>query len=144
VPYTSAAQIYPDLIEGRVDVIMDNLPNVLPFAQKGQLRPVAVVTSSRVDVMPDVPTVSETALPDFEMGAWTGLVGPKGLPPGVVATLSTALKAAVRSPEFQKWLQTFGAIQSTQLEPQEFAQFIRKELAVWKSAAEQSGVATPR
>ena len=141
VPYSSAAQIYPDLLTGRVDLILDNMPNVVPFAKRGDLRPLAVTTRQRVAVLPDVPTVADSGLPDFEMVAWGGMVVPAGTPPEVIAIIRDAYGKALASEEFRSWAETSGAIAAAGQEFPTFAAFLQRELAAWKVAAEQSGVA---
>lgn len=144
VPYSSAAQIYPDLLTGRVDLILDNMPNVVPFARRGELRPLAVTTRQRVAVLPDVPTVAESGLPDFEMVAWGGMAVPAGTPPEIIAIIRDAYAKALASEEFRSWAENNGAIAATGQEFPAFADFLKRELAVWKAAAEESGVAAPK
>jgi tripartite-type tricarboxylate transporter receptor subunit TctC len=144
VPYSSAAQIYPDLLSGRVDVVLDNMPNVVPFAKRGDLRPLAVTTRQRVAVLPDVATVAESGLPDFEMVAWGGMVVPAGTPPEVVAVISSAYGKALQSEEYRSWAETNGAIAGTEKEFSTFGPFLRRELETWKVAAEESGVSVSK
>lgn len=143
VPYTSTAQSYPDLLAGRLDAIIDNLPNVLPFSQRGDLRALAVTTEKRVDVLPDVATISEAAIPNFEMLAWTGLVVPAGTPQEIVKIIRDAYATVIGSEEFRSWAATNAAIPATEREFASFGQFILRELETWKAVAEQSGVAIP-
>jgi len=144
VPYSSAAQIYPDLLSGRMDVMLDNMPNVVPFAKRGDLRPVAVTTRQRVAVLPDVPTVAESGLPDFEMAAWGGMVVPAGTPPEIVAIIRSAYGKALASDEYRSWAESNGAIAGTPQEFPEFGAFLKRELETWKVAAEESGVSVAK
>ncbi len=141
VPYTSAAQIYPDLLSGRIDVMLDNLPNILPFAQQGKLRPLAVTTRERVSVLPDTPTIAELALPDFEMVAWGGMVVPAGTPTPIVATISDALSEALKSKEYTEYLKATGSLPANEVGSEAFGAFLRQQLELWKSAVQQTGVA---
>ncbi|MFO1079992.1 MAG: tripartite tricarboxylate transporter substrate binding protein [Reyranellaceae bacterium] len=140
VPYSSAAQIYPDVLAGRVDLLLDNMPNVLPFARRGELRALAVTTRQRVAVLPDVPTVAESGLPDFEMVAWGGLAVPAGTPADVLAAIRDAYAKALASDEFRSWAESNGAIAATAQEFPSFAAFLQRELAAWQAAVEESGV----
>jgi tripartite-type tricarboxylate transporter receptor subunit TctC len=139
VPYSSPAMIYPDVISGRVDVVLDNLPNVLPHVQAGKLRALAVSTGKRMDVVSDVPTISEAALPNFEVAGWFGLAAPAGTPPEVISVLNQALVKAVASPEYKQWLQTNGAQAADHTDPKQFGAFIERELKMWKAAVELTG-----
>jgi len=139
VPYSNVNQIYPDLIEGRLDLVIDNVANVLPFIRNGNVRPLAVVTPARLDVLPDVPTVSESVLPNFAIGGWIGLVGPAGIPPEIVASIHKASIAAKRSAEFNTWLKNNGATIVEEDDRNYFATFLPKDVAAWKAAVENSG-----
>jgi tripartite-type tricarboxylate transporter receptor subunit TctC len=142
VPYSTPAMIYPDVITGRVEVVLDNLTNVLPHAKAGKLRALGVTSQKRMDVVPDVPTMSEAGLTDFEVGGWFGLVAPVGTPTEALSILNDALVKAVNSPEYQQWLALNGgqAPAPEHTKPEQFAAFIERELAMWKSAVELAGV----
>lgn len=139
VPYGNVSLIYPDLIEGRLDVVIDNVANVLPFIRSGKLHPIAVVTPKRLDVLPEVPTVSESKMIDFSIGGWIGVVAPAGTPPQIVSALSRASSSAARSSEFQTWMKNNGATLVEENSSQYFATFLPKEVNAWKAAVESSG-----
>jgi tripartite-type tricarboxylate transporter receptor subunit TctC len=140
VPYSSPALIYPDVISGRVDVVLDNIPNVLPHIKQGTLRPLGVTSRKRMDVLPDVPTIGETELPNFEVAGWFGLAAPAGTPPEVITLLNQALVKALDSPEFKQWLQTNGTQAADAAGPKQFGSFIQRELKMWKLAVDLTGV----
>lgn len=144
VPYGNVNQVYPDLIEGRLDAVIDNVANVLPFIRSGRVRPIAVVTPQRLDVLPNVPTVNESKLLNFAVGGWIGVVAPAGVPPNIVAILSRASSQAARSAEFQTWMKTNGATLVEDDDSNYFAAFLKKEVSVWKSAVESSGGLAPK
>lgn len=139
VPYSNVSLIYPDLIEGRLDVVIDNVANVLPFIHSDKLRPIAVVTPKRLDALPNVPTVSESKLIDFSMGGWIGVVTPAGTPPQIVEVLNRATSSAARSSEFRTWMKNNGATLVEDGSSQYFATFLPKEVNSFKSAVEASG-----
>lgn len=142
VPYSTPAMIYPDVIAGRVDVVLDNIPNVLPHIQAGKLRPLGVSSAQRIEVMPDVPTIAEAELPNFAVSGWFGLAAPAGTPPEAISILNQALVKALNSPEYKQWLQINGAqaADPAVADPKQFASFIERELKMWKAAVDMTGV----
>ena len=97
VPYRGGAPALVDLMSGRVQLMFDNVPTSLEFIRAGKLRPLAVTTTARSAVLPDLPTVADF-VPGYEASAWYGLVAPKGTPPEVVATLNRAINAMLADP----------------------------------------------
>ena len=97
VPYRGGGPALVDLMSGRVQLMFDNLPTSLEFIKAGKLRPLAVTTTARAAVVPDLPTVADF-VPGYEASAWYGLVAPKGTPPEVVATLNRAINAMLADP----------------------------------------------
>jgi tripartite-type tricarboxylate transporter receptor subunit TctC len=140
VPYKSSSQILTDVAAGRVDMTIDNVANVLPAVRGSRVRPLAVSTGKRMDVMPDVPTISESVAPGFQVASWVGLVAPAGVPPDIVATISSALLKALDSAEYKQWLHNNGAQPPEHPEPGRFGEFIESELKLWRSAADLAGV----
>jgi tripartite-type tricarboxylate transporter receptor subunit TctC len=88
--------------------MFDNLPASLEFIKAGKLRPLAVTTTARSPVVPDLPTVADF-VPGYEASAWYGLVGPKGTPPEVVATLNKAINAMLADPAAKRRFVDLGA-----------------------------------
>jgi tripartite-type tricarboxylate transporter receptor subunit TctC len=108
VPYRGGAPALLDLIAGRVQLIMDNIPGLLPAARDGSVRALAVTGQRRSRVVPDLPTMSEF-LPGFEMTSWGAVCGPAGLPAPVVSRLSAFAKQALANPELVRGFEELGA-----------------------------------
>jgi len=108
VPYRGGAPALLDLIAGRVHLIMDNIPGLLPAARDGSIRAIAVTGPGRSPVVPDLPTMAEF-LPGFEMTSWGAVCGPAGLPGGVVERLSALAKRALENPELVRGFEDLGA-----------------------------------
>jgi tripartite-type tricarboxylate transporter receptor subunit TctC len=108
VPYRGGAPALLDLMAGRVHLIMDNIPGLLPAARDGKVRALAVTGPQRSPVVPDLPTMAEF-LPGFEMTSWGALCGPAGLPRPVVERLSALSKRALESPDLIRGYQELGA-----------------------------------
>ncbi len=97
VPYRGGGPALVDLMSGRVQLMFDNLPTSLEFIRAGKLRPLAVTTSARSAVLPDLPTVADF-VPGYEASAWYGLVAPKGTPAEIVDKLNKAINAMLADP----------------------------------------------
>ena len=139
VPYRGSAPGIADLIGGRVDWTMDNLSNVLPQAQGGKLRVLAVTGRERDPTLPDVPTLQEAGLADFEVYVWFGFVGPAGLPPALRERLSSAILRIAQQPDTAERIRRGGAT----VWPQDSAQFaalLRAELDKWGTVIRAAGL----
>lgn len=98
VPYKSQPSAITDLLGGRIDVLAVDLLLVSGHIKSGKLRPLAVTSKSRLQVLPGLPTFAET-LGDFELNGWSAAFAPAGTPPGIIATLNKAFVEVVNSPE---------------------------------------------
>ncbi|WP_428853120.1 Bug family tripartite tricarboxylate transporter substrate binding protein [Imbroritus primus] len=92
VPYRGSSQALPDLISGKVSFMFDSVAASQPFVKTGQLRQLAVATSKRVPIYPDLPTVAEAGLPGYDADNWFGLYAPKGTPADIRARLGEVLE----------------------------------------------------
>jgi len=138
VPYKGGGPALQDLIAGHVSIMFENMPSILPYVQSGQLRGLAVTSPKRSSAIPTLPTMIESGFPGFEAGSWYGLFAPPGTPPEVVEKLHGAMVKALASPGMRTQLSKQGAepIGNT---PQEFAAFIRSEVAKWARVIQVSG-----
>ena len=100
VPYKATPEVLTDVVAGRIDYYITGLSSVLPL--KDKLKILAVTTLTRVEQLPDVPTISEAALPGYEMPAWHSIMGPARLPPEIVATLNAGIVKSLHSPEVRE------------------------------------------
>jgi tripartite-type tricarboxylate transporter receptor subunit TctC len=130
VPYRGSAPGLADLMGGRVDMAIDNLPNTLPHVQSGRLRALAVTGAERDPTMPDVPTFAEAGIRDVEVHVWFGFVGPAGLPPAIRDRLSEAIIRTARTPETAERILRAGARVWIQ-DQRQMAALIREELEKW-------------
>jgi len=97
------------LIGGQVSMSFDTVTPVLPFIQSGALRALAVTTAKRSSALPDVPTMNEAGMQNFDLGTWFGVLAPAGTPKDVIAKLNTEMVKIIRSPEFGKQMAKIGA-----------------------------------
>ena len=108
VPYRGAAPAMVDLLAGQVHMIFDNIPGALAQARPGKVRPIAVTSSKRSPVVPEIPTAAET-LPEFDIVSWTTFTGPAKLPADIVARLSELAKKALESDDLKAKFAEHGA-----------------------------------
>ncbi|MDB5374750.1 MAG: Tripartite-type tricarboxylate transporter, receptor component TctC [Belnapia sp.] len=139
VPYRGSAPGLADLIGGRVDMSIDNLPNVLPNVEGGRLRALAVTGSARDPALPDVPTFAEAGLPGYEVYVWFGFVGGAAMPQAIRDRLSTAIAGIVQGPETAEKIRRAGASVWVQDQAQ-MAGLIRSELDKWGGVIKAAGL----
>jgi tripartite-type tricarboxylate transporter receptor subunit TctC len=138
VPYRGGAPAITDLLGGQVDMMIDVIPNLIPNVRSGRLRALAVSTAHRVPSLPDVPTISESGLPGFDVSAWDGVFVPKGTPPQVIARLQAALRKALDAPQLRQQLIERGA-EPFSSSPAEFSRVVKSELERWGLVVKRSG-----
>ncbi|MGN6573561.1 MAG: Bug family tripartite tricarboxylate transporter substrate binding protein [Pseudolabrys sp.] len=129
VPYRGAAPAVADLISGQIQVAFTELATSLGHVKSGRLRALAVTSTTRVAVLPDVPTLNEF-IPNFEASQWIGLVGPKGTPPDVVEKVNTAVNAGLADPALKARFADLGGMVMPG-SPDEFGKLIRDETEKW-------------
>jgi tripartite-type tricarboxylate transporter receptor subunit TctC len=138
IPYKGSAASVTDLLAGQTHFTIDGLLGLYPLIAEGKLRALGIARSERWPALPQVPTLVESGFPDFTHDAWTGVVAPAGTPADVVNTLNRAIKDGLRSPEMTQNLARFSAIAKPGT-PQDFAQFLRSELAKWGELVKIAG-----
>lgn len=138
VPYKGSAPAVTDLLGGQIPLMFDPVQSVLPHVQAGRLRALAVSGRARSPVLPQVPTLAEQGLKDFEATAWWAVFGPAGLPGPVAQQLATEVERIARSDAFRERLGNLG-VQPTVIARDGFATFQRTEIAKWGKAVKDSG-----
>jgi len=139
VPYKGTGPNLIDLVAGRTQFSAAGTPPLMPHVKAGKLRVVAVGTTRRLPVLPEVGTVAEQGYPGFETSQWYGLIGPAKTPETIVNRLAAESAKAARSVALEKQLEpdSAEAVGST---PKEFADFIAKEQARWKEVVQKAHV----
>jgi tripartite-type tricarboxylate transporter receptor subunit TctC len=138
VPYKGSAQALTDLMAGQVSVMWDNLPASMPYIKAGRLRAIAITTAKRYPGLPELPTVAESGVPGYEASAWFGVVAPAATPREVVARLNTEINRAVNLPDMKERFSQQGATPAPGT-PEDFAAWIRAEIAKWGKVIKASG-----
>jgi tripartite-type tricarboxylate transporter receptor subunit TctC len=140
VPYKSSPAALNDVIGGQAQFLVVDLASAKPQLQAGRLRALAVTTSKRTGLAPELPTVEETlGLKDFDLAAWTGLFGPAHLPREIVDKLSSALLAALAKPEVRERLLNSGA-EPTPSDPAAFSALVKRQLDLWGRKVKDAGI----
>jgi len=109
VPYKGSAPLTTDLLGGQVDMSFDTLTPLVQHIKAGKLRALAVTTVKRSSTLPDVPTLAEAGMKDFNQGTWFGILAPAATPKEVVAKLNAEMVKIIQSPEFKKRMEEIGA-----------------------------------
>lgn len=140
IPYKGTAPALVDLVGNSTQMMVTTLNTLLPYAKDKRLVPLAIASLNRSPLLPDVPTVAEAAnLPNFEMTAWNGLVAPAGTPADIVAKLNAAVNKSIAQKEFADKMRAVGA-EIYGGTPDEYAAYLRTELARWKAVIQAAGV----
>jgi tripartite-type tricarboxylate transporter receptor subunit TctC len=139
VPYKGSNPAMADLIGGQIQFTYGTILSVYPHVRSGKLRALAVSSSKRSTVMPDVPTIAEAGVPRFDATSWNGVLVPAGVPRPILARIHESVARALQSPEVRERLTGDGAepVGST---PEQFAAFIRAEMAKWGKVIKAAGL----
>jgi tripartite-type tricarboxylate transporter receptor subunit TctC len=138
VPYKGSTPALTDLIGGQVQVMIGNLPPMLPHVKAGKLRALAVTTSKRHPGLPEVPTVAESGLAGYETVAWFGLFAPAGTPKEIVQRLNREVNAILALPEIRERLLGLG-MEPMPGTPEDFTARQAADIAKWKKVVADSG-----
>ncbi len=139
IPYRGTALAVTDLLAGQVTMVFADPISALPHMQAGTLRALAVTSKERSSVAPDVPTIAESGYPGFDAIAWHGILAPAKTPPAIIAKLNAEFVKALKDPETKSLLekQAMATVGNT---PEQFAAFIKQDIAIWKDVATQANV----
>lgn len=131
VPYNGSAPALNAIMAGDVQLSMDAVASAIALARGDKLRPIAVTTRERVGVLPQVPTVAESGLPNYNVSTWYGIVAPAATPPAIVQRLNEVIVKATRDKAFRDQFEALGLVMAPPFKPAEFDKFIGQERAVW-------------
>jgi len=137
VPYRGSAPALTDMISGQVHVMFDNIPTSLPHLRAGKLRPLAITSTARSDLLPDVPILADF-LPNYEASAWYGFGVPRGTPPEIIEKLNKTVNAILADPAVKTKFAEMGAtlIMSS---PSDFGKYVADETEKWGKVVKFSG-----
>lgn len=138
VPYKGTVAVMPDLLGGRVHMLIDGVPPQLQHIAAGKVRPLAVTTTVRSDKLPEVPAMSEV-LPGYDIPFWTGIFAPAKTPKPIVEKIAAEMNKAVRNPETANKLKASG-IEGVGSAPDDFDAYWRKQLALYDKIVKDAGI----
>lgn len=139
VPYKGSAPMVNDLIGGHIDMAFDNTPNVLPQVVAGKLRAIAVSSTARSPLAPDVPTVAEAGLPGYEVNVWFGVVAPAGVPDAIAEKLNKQINAILMLPDVKRLFSEQG-VEPVGGPPRQFESHIQAEIKKWAVVVKDAGI----
>ena len=133
IPYRGTPQVLADLIAGQIDLVFDQASSALPLVRGGKVKTYGVTALTRLGSAPEVPTLHEGGLAEFQASYWFGLWAPKGTPAGAVQRLNAAVVAALTDPAVSKRLTDLGAVMPPpeQLKPEALGALQRSEIERW-------------
>ena len=139
IPYRSNPPALTDLIGGRVSMMFVDISSAIGFVKAGTLRPLAITSSERSNILPDLPTIRETVLPNFAIESWTGLLAPAGTPATIVDKLNAEVLRILERPDVRQRMIDLG-VDLRPNSPQEFAQFVKSEVEQWSVLVKAAGI----
>ena len=138
IPYRGRAQAVPDLLGGRISMIFDNMPSVLPLVKSGDVRAIAVTSATRSAAAPNIPTIAESGLPGFEATSWFALMAPANLPKDVLARINAETLRVMNLPDVREKMALLG-LDLAPGSPEALASLIQTETTKWATVVKESG-----
>jgi tripartite-type tricarboxylate transporter receptor subunit TctC len=139
IPYRGSGPAAADTIAGRVDVFFDTFASALPLVQGGQLRALAVTSAKRSPAAPELPSIAEAALPDFDVSGWYALYVPANTPSEIVRKLNADVVTALSDPELRDRLEKLGVVVVGST-PEQLDQHFKAELALWEPVIKAANI----
>ncbi|GEP61391.1 Bug family tripartite tricarboxylate transporter substrate binding protein [Reyranella soli] len=139
VPYKGGAPALADLVAGQIAFMIENVPGTLPMVKDGKLRALAITSRKRSPLVPELPTMAEAGVPDYEMVGWNGVFLPKGTPGDIGAKLHAALTAVLRSKPVDEQMAALGA-EAIGNRQATFAAFVKSESVRWGVLIKEKGI----
>ena len=136
VPYRAGNEAVNDMIGGHLDMFIGSLPQMMEVTRGGLATPIAVTGPQRSSIAPDLPTIAESGVPDYELEQWWGIVVPAGTPPDIIKTLNTEFNAILATPEVRTFMTREGA-QPSPSTPEAFGAHLAAELKRWNELVQK-------
>lgn len=139
VHYRGSGPAIADVIAGNVKLMTDSVASSLPHIREGRVKAIALCSARRVPQLPNVPTIAETLVPGYQAAGWSGLVAPTGTPAEIIRRINADVVSILREPAIAARIIGMGAVPDP-LTPEEFASFIRTEIATFREVARAANV----
>jgi tripartite-type tricarboxylate transporter receptor subunit TctC len=139
VPYKGTAPALSDLLAGRVSLIIEPMPSILPHIKAGKLKALGVTTAKRAAAAPDMPSLAESGLPGFDVSTWYGMLAPVQTPAAIIKKLNDELVRSVKSKEMRERFAAEGA-EPVGNTPKEFHAIIKVDIERWSKVIQKAGI----
>ncbi len=139
IPYKGSAQATTDLVSGQVTVSFPGIAGMLPHINNGRLRALAVTSVRRSPQLPDVPSIAEAGVKDYEASLWLGILAPAALPKEINARINSEVSKVLKQPGLQASFRTVGT-EIIYRAPENFGKFVKSELGKWASVVKSTGM----
>ena len=139
VPYKGSGPALTDTIAGTTQVFFSSATTAVPHVQGGRLKAIAVTTAKRIPALPNVPTVAEEGIANYDVTLWHGLIGPKGMPAEIVNRINGAVGKSLKLKETEEQLQNDG-VSPAGGTPQQFGETIRREIDMWRKVVQDANI----
>ena len=139
VPYRGEGQIITGMLGGDIDFGMATITVAAPYFRSGAVRALGVTSKHRWEGLPDVPTLEEAGVPDFEVISWSGFAAPRGTPPQIINRLNAEIQRSLKVPRVKERLVNFGGeVRGTT--PQEMRALVARQVALWAKVAKENNI----
>jgi tripartite-type tricarboxylate transporter receptor subunit TctC len=139
IPYKGGVLALSDLAAGRLTYTIEGLALQTPYAKAGRIRALGVTSAKRVASLPEIPTIAESGLPQYEYMGWMGFAAPAGTPREIVGRLNAVMVKILKTPEAREWFAEQGG-EPVGDTPEEFAAFVKREHAYWGPIIRDAGI----
>lgn len=139
IPYKGSSGARTDVIGGQVEMMFDAVTTMVEQVRAGKVKAIATTGKTRSDVLPDVPTISESGVPGYEATIWLGMMAPKGTPKAVVDKLNEAISKISSQPEVKQTWAKQGAVPMV-MSPEAFEKYARDDIAKWAKVIKTAGI----
>jgi len=138
VPYKGTGPAVVDVLAGQVGLMFASIPSVVGHIRAGKLAPLGVTSARRSAALPDVPSLAEAGLANYDLASWFGLMAPAGVPAGIVARINGETNRILATPEFARRMDAEGG-EAAPASPEEFGRFVRAEIERWAVVVRRTG-----
>lgn len=139
IPYKGTGPMITEILGGQVPMMLASTASVRPLVLSGKLRALGISIAKRSPAMPEIPTIAEAGVPGFNNASWVGLIGPRGLPPAIIARLNSEIAAVIKGGDLRDKLASQGFMPEAST-PQQFAAHIREELDRFRKLVKSAGI----
>ena len=139
VPYRSGGEAVSAVLSQAVHLTFESITILLPLIREGKLRALAITSGKRTPLAPDLPTMADAGVPDYEVTTFNGIAAPAGTPANIVAMLNGAINEGLQTAEMQDMISKLGAVPGGG-SPAEFAAFIAAQHGKWKAVAQSANI----